>query len=154
LGVNKNVSTYSSEPIQINFNIIDISCGYFHNIILTNNGNSFGFGDNSAGQLGISNGYQETYVQNFILNNIIQISSGSFHSLLLNNKNQLYSFGSNSDGQLGLNLQLNINITIPTQIILQYNDTIKQISCGNYHSLILNNTGSVYSFGLNNVNCF
>jgi E3 ubiquitin-protein ligase HERC4 len=82
------------------------------------------------------------------MNNILQITSGSYNSLLLNTNNQIFSFGSNSNGQLGLNLPLSINITIPTQIIIS---NIKQISCGNYHCLLLNNNGSVYSFGMNNV---
>jgi alpha-tubulin suppressor-like RCC1 family protein len=137
--------------IQINNNIIDISCGYFHNIILDKSSKAFGFGDNSYGQLGFDHS-KESFNQNFIMNNIIQITTGSYNTLLLNNINEIYSFGSNSYGQLGLNLPISINISvsIPTQIIIQINNII-QISCGNYHCLLLSNAGLVYSFGLNNV---
>ena len=36
------------------------------------------------------------------------------------------------------------------QIILT-NDKIKQLACGGYHSLILVNDGTIYSFGWNNM---
>jgi E3 ubiquitin-protein ligase HERC4 len=139
--------------IFLNKSIIDISCGYNHNIILDINKNAHSFGDNSYGQLGVNN-VNETHIQTFILINIIQISTGSFNSLLLNNINQIFSFGSNSNGQLGLNLQMDdsIFISTPTQIFLPSSfNTIKQISCGNYHCLILNGIGLIYSFGKNNV---
>jgi E3 ubiquitin-protein ligase HERC4 len=149
LGLDKNVS-YIIDPIQINNNIDDISCGLYHNIILKRGGDAFGFGDNSFGQLGILN-TKETYIQSIInINDIVQIATGDYHSLLLNNNNQIFSFGSNSFGQLGLNIEFGLNVETPTQIIFP-NNLITQISCGKYHCLVLCDSGDVYSFGLNNV---
>jgi regulator of chromosome condensation len=47
LGVNKQFTSYSSNPILINNNIQDISCGKFHNLIL-NNGKAYSFGLNNV----------------------------------------------------------------------------------------------------------
>jgi alpha-tubulin suppressor-like RCC1 family protein len=87
------------------------------------------------------------------VNNIIQIATGNYNSLILNNNNEIFSFGSNSNGQLGLNLLISIYTTktIPTKLIITNNNKIIQISCGNYHCLLLFSTGEVYSFGMNNV---
>jgi alpha-tubulin suppressor-like RCC1 family protein len=139
------------EITKINFDIIDISCGESHNIILKKDYSAYSFGDNSYGQLGISNGYQETHLQYNILNNVSQIATGSYHSLLLTQNSKIFSFGSNEYGQLGLNLSFSllINITVPT--LININSTIIQISCGNFHCLILDNTGIVLSFGNNYV---
>jgi alpha-tubulin suppressor-like RCC1 family protein len=151
LGVNKTNTQYSTNLVQINTNIAEISCGCFHNIVLNKLGKVYGFGDNSFGQLGILY-INETFTQSLInLNNIIQITTGNYNTLLLNNINQIFSFGSNQYGQLGLNLPFNSNIYIPIQIVI-LNIKIIQISCGNYHCLILIDTGEVYSFGFNNVN--
>ena len=39
--------------------VTDISCGDAHNIALVSNGNMYSWGDNSAGQLGISHTYTD-----------------------------------------------------------------------------------------------
>jgi E3 ubiquitin-protein ligase HERC4 len=119
---------------------------------LRDNNTAYSFGDNTFGQLGINN-ITEIFIPSFIMKDIIQITSGFYHSLILNIYDKIFSFGSNSNGQLGLNLPLFYNISIPTEILFPINQ-IKSISCGNFHCLVLNTTGSIYSFGMNNVNLF
>jgi alpha-tubulin suppressor-like RCC1 family protein len=117
---------------------------------LDNIGKVFSFGDNTFGQLG-TNSFIETHLPMFIMNNINKISTGCYHSLLLTNNNQVYSFGSNSNGQLGLNLPILLNSTInqPTQLSIPNSNSIVQISCGNYHCLLLSKSGLVFTFGFN-----
>lgn len=77
--------------------------------------------------------------------NIIKLSSGGTHTLLLNRKGQVYSFGySCRNGQLGLGPKTH-SAHSPTLI----NDVsdIVSIACGDKHSLLLNKSGHVYSFG-------
>jgi alpha-tubulin suppressor-like RCC1 family protein len=100
--------------------------------------------------LGLSN-YLNIYFPIKIMENIQIFSTGELHTIFKKNES-LYSFGENSFGQLGLGH----NFTVNTPTILQKftNFNILQISCGYYHTLILDSAGDVYSFGLNNVNIF
>jgi alpha-tubulin suppressor-like RCC1 family protein len=94
--------------------------------------------------------YSPTQILNF---KIKEVSTGETHSIILTNNNQLFSFGSNSFGELGLGYSSNKNISIPTEINHNFTKfNIKKISCGYYHTLILDENGEVYSFGKNDVN--
>ena len=94
-------------------------------------------------------------------NKVIKITSGQNHNLVLTSKGQVYSFGDNTDGKCGFDPTQN-QIDIPTLIegtgvtqgdVYNYDDPklgkIKDISCGLKHSLILNEDGTVFSFGDN-----
>jgi alpha-tubulin suppressor-like RCC1 family protein len=152
LGISNLEISYSSNWNIINNNIIDISCGQHHTLMVDINNNTYSFGLNSFGQLGL-NHYDNIYSPTQILNfKIKKVFTGETFSIILTNNDQLFSFGSNSFGELGLGYSSTKNITIPTEI--NHNFTkykIKQISCGSYHTLILDQNGDVYSFGKNDV---
>jgi alpha-tubulin suppressor-like RCC1 family protein len=80
-----------------------------------------------------------------ILDDFIQISSGHTHTLFLNRNGEVYSYGSNEYGQLGI---INDAINISNPILIPITKNIIQISAGANHSLLLDNKGLVYSFGL------
>lgn len=125
-------------------NIIKISTGRQHSLVLNDRGQVFSFGSNHNGQLGLSSSktaWNPTLILN--ISNIIDISAGEYHSLLLNNEGKVWSFGDNSNGQLGREGFRNGYILT---LIPELND-IKQISAGTFHSLILNDRGHIYSFG-------
>ena len=93
--------------------------------------------------------YQISKIINF--NNISQISTGETFSIILTQNNKLYSFGDNKYGQLGLGY-IGGSVKVPTEIPLIFtNSTITKLSCGYYHTLLLDDNGIVYSFGLNEV---
>src|SRR5439155_538544 len=94
-----------NNPILIpNLNqIIQISAGHHHSLVLSNNGHVYAFGYNDVDQLGLKDIIgivTPTLIPN--LNQIIQISAGHSHSLALSNTGQIYAFGNNGYGQLGL----------------------------------------------------
>ena len=98
-------------------------------------------------------------------NKIIKIASGHNHNLILTSKGQVYSFGDNTYGQCGFDNNANANIDTPRLIDgtgdfqgnINYNNDpnfpkpgkIKDIACGEFHSLILNMKGQVFAFGDN-----
>ena len=125
-------------------NIIQISAGGFHSLVLDNNGKVYSFGYNSEGQLGLGNENDELNPKLIELEDyIVDISAGNYHSLLLSSGGDVYSFGMNDSGQLGL--KNNGNRNIPT--IIPDIKNIIQISAGGFHSLLLNRNGNVYAFG-------
>jgi alpha-tubulin suppressor-like RCC1 family protein len=96
--------------------------------------------------------YIDKYVVNHtgtgLLSNVKTISCGNYHTLFLLNNGNVYSCGYNNYGQLGLATYAIQSIGKPTAV--RNGTNIKTISCGLYHSVILNNSGDAYSCGLNN----
>lgn len=72
------------------------------------------------------------------------ISAGNYHSLGVKN-GELYSFGHNTFGQLGNNS--NEHSSLPVKVGSK-SDWVK-VRTGNYHSLAIDSSGSLWSWGLN-----
>ena len=70
----------------------------------------------------------------------------SYHSLILKNDGTLWGTGYNKNGQLGLGDTT--DRTTFTQVTTNAND-IKSIYCGENHTLILKNDGTLWGCGLN-----
>jgi alpha-tubulin suppressor-like RCC1 family protein len=77
---------------------------------------------------------------------IKMIFCGWSHNIILNEKNELFVCGDNSKGQLGLGDNENIN----EYIRLDYNfGKIKNIFCGSFHNIILNENNELFVCGDN-----
>ncbi len=156
--------TNNQVPMEISGNdtdisgIIAVSCGGAHTAILTEEGKVLTFGSNSqggtiTGQLGRTvennNNFdsEPTVIPN--LTNCIAVSCGGSHTAILKNNGTVFTFGEHSVGQLG---QGNITSNILTPIEISGNHTdIIAVSCGEFHTAILKNNGTVLTFGLNNM---
>ena len=84
------------------------------------------------------------------LNNIIQISCSDSHALFLDNKGNVYGLGSNNYGELGINGKYMAKNCIDIPTLIPSLNNIIEIAAGEHHSLVLDNTGKIYSFGYNN----
>ena len=80
---------------------------------------------------------------------ITSIKSGWEHNVCQDSNKMLYSWGNNSRCQCGFDKSENINgiITTPKNILELNDKNIKEISCGNEHTLALTKDGDVYSWG-------
>ena len=137
---------------QITTNTYDVKsvyCSNNHTIILKNDGTLWGSGYNNYGQLGLGDKKdRNTFVQMTTnVNNIKSVYCGGYYTLILKNDGTLWGSGQNSDGQLGLEDTSDRNIF--TQITTNTND-IKSVYCGNNHTLILKNDGTLWGCGYNN----
>src|SRR5436853_483783 len=121
-------------------NIIAITAGGLHSMILNERGQIYTFGDNGCGQLGLgdnaskhnTNRNTPTLIPN--ISNIIAITAGGLHSMILNERGQIYTFGANNYGQLGLG----DNDSQHTPTIINDISNIIAILAGRLHSMILN----------------
>jgi RCC1 and BTB domain-containing protein len=131
--------------------IIAISCGYKHSLVLSSLGDIYAFGNNDFGQLGIaSNTNQLTPLRmnGFVLEKVVAISCSSIHSLALTESGHVFSWGYNENGNLGIGNFDNKNS--PQRVVLNDAIIIRKIVCGLGHNLMLSTDGDIYSFGLNN----
>jgi alpha-tubulin suppressor-like RCC1 family protein len=147
LGYDDDRNTYIK--LEHNFGKIkNIHNGEFHNIILNENNELYVCGDNQCGQLGLGDfKSRNTYTKlehNF--GNIKNIYSGTEHNIILNENNELYVCGYNDYGQLGLGDNKNRN----THTKLEHNfGIIKNIYCGGFHNIILNENNEIFVIGNN-----
>lgn len=135
---------------------------------IVDNYNVFTWGSNEMGQLGqdIENtttkdkdGYSYS-AQPIPLNNlkylrICWVSAGDGHTVSVSRNGMVYSWGASACGQLGLERIESMPRDsegypyqpIPMQIKLLNNVKIKEISCGDAHSIALTQDGKLYSWG-------
>ncbi len=146
--------------------ITQIAAGGDHSLLLASDGTVFSFGLNGweypfwtyiGGQTGLNSDWGNTLIATPIVTTnlagktITQIAAGDDHSLLLASDGTVFSFGSNFlVSQTGHNSNGG-NITIATPIVATNlaGKTITQIAAGSYHSLLLADDGTVFSFGAN-----
>ncbi|XP_015787614.1 probable E3 ubiquitin-protein ligase HERC3 [Tetranychus urticae] len=129
-----------------------VSCGYFHNSILTDAGQIFSWGCNQFGQLGLAKDFESigkpSLIKILAHQCVIQICSGAHHSLALTKNGEIYSWGANNLGQLGLGYK-NPSANKPHLITSLQASPIFSISSGSYHSFGLSCTGALYGWGKN-----
>jgi alpha-tubulin suppressor-like RCC1 family protein len=123
-----------------------VCAGSFFTMYIANQ-KLFGFGTNSAGQLGMAaiTTITTPTLNPWISGNVESITCGGSHSLVLRSDGILVSFGDNSAGQLGIGTFTASNI--PTTILTF--GTVRKISAGLAHSFYLNTAGDLYAFGDN-----
>ena len=147
LGDTTDRTTFNKVTTNINNDVEQISCGYNHTFILKNDGSVYSCGLNGNGQLGLGDDihrYTFTQVTN---NDIKQIACGNSYTFILKNDGSVWACGGNSSGQLGLGNYTDKNTF--TQVTTNINNDVKQVSCGDFHTFIIKNDGSVYSCGDN-----
>lgn len=147
LGIGHLNNQCTPKKIEIPQPILSISCGYEHVLCISEDYSLWSFGSNKYGQLclGYSNS-EEKYPKKTQFTNITNISAGYGFSLFQCDSKKIYSCGFNCFGQLGLGhnyIQSN-PISIPN---LPKN--IVKICSGGFHTLLLDNAGSIFSFGFN-----
>ncbi len=139
--------TYHETPILISGlnNIIQISAGMTHSLMLDANGKVYSFGSNVYEALGLPRSVKSVYTATIIpdLDDIIAIAAGRWFSLALRSDGRVFGFGLSDKLQLGIN-----KCYITPMLIPDLNDII-QITAGFEHSLALNKQGQIYSFGSN-----
>lgn len=135
-------------------NIVQVSAGYSHSLAVSDKGNVYSFGESVHGSLGYPadrNQNLPKIIEYFSDNEIkiVEAVASQFYSLFLTDNGEVYSCGLGEVGALGHGDF--DNQELPKKIAALDDISIKQISARSSHSLVLSNTGEVYSFGLNDV---
>lgn len=132
--------------------IISVVCGREHAIILCQNGDIYGYGSNTEGQLGIlltPVTPSQTYVNPVrvdTIKDVLAIACGNNHSLVLT-KEGLFGCGENGYGKLGLGHTRNVYewTKLPIQKVISF-------WCGDYRTMVLTEDG-LFACGSNYNGC-
>lgn len=169
---NFKVLRYSSSPIEIstlsNESISNYSLGGGHIVAVNSEGQLYSWGACACGQLGIddasntvldSEGYPAQPFPKPItkLNNIKikYVACGDAHTLAISDNGDIYSWGGSGCGQLGhpnISELPKDNDNFPYLPFPKLIDSIQDIkmcdiACGKTHSIAIDNSGNVYSWG-------
>ena len=135
------------ERVDIEEQMISISCGRRHFACVGREGNLYLFGESSNSQFSIdcSRIVKGIYIYDKIeFGKAILVRCGANYTVYVTEEFEVYSFGNNNNGQLGFSFAANPKPTkIPKLVDIHY------VSCGLGHTLFLNREGFVYSCGNN-----
>lgn len=145
-----------NEPLS---GVVGVAAGGYHSLAVDSDGKVWSWGNFSNGQLGrgvINNTFVNfsSQVADSIpipvngspFSSITAIAAGGSHSLALDSNGTVWSWGYNGYGQLGNATTLGMNGYYPTVLSLQ---NITKIAAGGSHSLALDTSGNVWSWGYN-----
>ena len=140
-------SVHSNILITKNEDIVDVSCGYYHTLFSTKNGDLFGFGSNERGELVESNEYNQSLGVTLITNDpsIKHFICGFARSLIYKQNGDLIVMGDNylSDFE-----KLDVDKeSIQFPFLLMNSPNIVSIHCAFQHTFIYLQNGDLYAFG-------
>ncbi|EDW74785.1 uncharacterized protein Dwil_GK15861 [Drosophila willistoni] len=135
-------------PVESIQNLVDISAGGMHNLVLTKSGKIYSFGCNDEGALGriTTEKYSESVPGLVVLpGKALKISAGDSHSACLLEDGRVFAWGSfrNSHGNMGLTIDGNKRM--PFNLLEGF--VCVSIASGVDHLVILTNKGKVYTVG-------
>ncbi|KAL9657623.1 hypothetical protein ABK040_012702 [Willaertia magna] len=129
--------TFYKKALKKEFNnekITDIACGFNYFMILTENNNIYGYGDNSSGQLGRKGDFEIKRIKkiktDYIPSKIAKIYCTYNNTLLLTKDGKCYACGDSCyscDGQL--------------------NQQSAELACGGYNSIIVDKNRDIFMSG-------
>ena len=153
--------TYSFLP-SYKKEVFQVEAGYYHNLVIKDDGTVWAFGDDAYGQLGDGTSGTDSNTPGQVLGvggtgttleGIVKVAGGIYHSLALKNDGTVYAWGRNNYGQLGQNSSDSSTHPLPLQVVgeanVGYLEGVVDIAAGAYHSLALKGDGTVYAWGYN-----
>ncbi|XP_052463903.1 probable E3 ubiquitin-protein ligase HERC3 isoform X1 [Carassius gibelio] len=139
----QHVKSLSGVPLA------QISAGGDHSFGLSLSGVVFGWGKNSAGQLGLgdtTDRHVPTVVKSLNRKKTVSISCGGEHTATLSKGGTVFTFGSGGSGQLGHNSFRDEHH--PRVVAELWGSEVSQVTCGRHHTLVsVASSKRIYSFG-------
>uniref|UniRef100_A0A1B0FK39 RCC1-like domain-containing protein n=1 Tax=Glossina morsitans morsitans TaxID=37546 RepID=A0A1B0FK39_GLOMM len=129
-------------------NVVDVTAGGMHNLLLTLEGHVYSFGCNDEGALGRDSSEEGSeFVPHAIdlPNKVLKISAGDSHSACLLEDGRVFAWGSFRDSHGNMGLTLEGNKRLPIEVLP--GTICCDIASGADHLVILSCAGKVYTIG-------
>ncbi|KAL2098053.1 hypothetical protein ACEWY4_007260 [Coilia grayii] len=152
LGLGKGEpSTLSPQPLKslAGIPLSQISAGGDHSFALSLSGAVFGWGKNTAGQLGLGSKNDipvPVQVTSLNFKKTVHISCGGEHTAVLTKDGLVFTCGSGHYGQLGHN---SLRDELRPRLVAElWGSKVSQVACGRYHTLAFaESQNTIYAFG-------
>lgn len=139
---NNNKEVTGNKFVKVYSDIKAISTG----LLLKTNGDLYSFGYGCYGALGIGKKGSSKEPVTFVMHDVINISSSQEHSLVILKDGTLLSSGGGSHCNFGT---VGNGTTSPSYSFIPIMENVKEISVGNYYSMVIKNDDSLWAFGVN-----
>ncbi|KAA8818294.1 hypothetical protein CSQ85_09030 [Bifidobacterium rousetti] len=151
---NDSIVKLSSVPVKVKtpdgVHFTQVNAGSMHSLAIGDDGNTYAWGNNEAGQLG-NNSTNSSSVPVKVKTpdgvHFAQVSAGSMHSLAIGDDGNTYAWGSNSNGQLGNDSTH--SSSVPVKVTIPEGVHFTQVSAGGRYSLAVGDDGNTYAWGDN-----
>lgn len=133
-------STKPLVPLQLRHRpVVSITCGENHSMVMTIGGNVYSWGENTHGQLGLSdttNRLRPELIKALRSMGATKISAGRNHSLVISQSGLLLAFGSNNHGQCGVDSEVKVQ---PQPVVVERLRELRSVDvCGGFaHTIVL-----------------
>ncbi|XP_020879392.1 uncharacterized protein LOC9310014 [Arabidopsis lyrata subsp. lyrata] len=126
-----------------------IACGGQHAVLVTKQGESFSWGEESEGRLGHgvdSNVQHPKLIDALSTTNIELVACGEYHSCAVTLSGDLYTWGKGDFGILGHGNE--VSHWVPKRVnFLMEGIHVSSIACGPYHTAVVTSAGQLFTFG-------
>lgn len=152
MGLGSTNSESLPRPIRaiLSRRVVLAACSYHHTVFLCGDGTLFSCGRNDSGQLGHGDTADKKTPQAILSapKHVVSISCGQFHTVASTAQGVVYACGKNDYGQLGMESSNHVKVFSKIQIGTEL-DSVVQVCCGYYHTLLVTSAGVVAGFGRN-----
>lgn len=128
-------------------NLVFVSAGHSHSILVTTTGQVYTCGLGTSGQLGVGSFSNFMSPQLTILSNIVFVNAGFETSFFINSTGSVFASGSNLAGIFGNGDNTGSNL--PTLLTNPSLRSISKVSSNLNHALFLSTSGNAFSVGHN-----
>lgn len=148
--------TFTATPTEVDTSGFDgtpikVKSGTRHSLVLTDTNNVYAFGYNRQGQLGLGH-YTSMktpmHISGEFTDNVIDIHAGTFYSGLITKDGKLYTVGQGANGQIGTGQEGSFTISTWHENTTVFDGNPVKLAMFYTHSLLVTDTGHLYSFGV------
>ena len=125
-----------------------VSGGGHHAFIIKEDLTLWAIGSNAYGQLGLGHTGEVSEFTQVPLYNVVDVIAGDAFTFAITKENKVYACGNNEDGQLGLGDKIDRNYFVEV-VNLPYASGIKEVDCGDSHTVITTMDGKLFVCGNN-----
>lgn len=133
--------------------VIQVECTYYSSLFLSRTGKVFAAGRGHYGVTGsgdLADKFLPVLVEGALAGNPVRrICTGSRHCIVVTVSGRVYGFGDNHKGQLGIDPSDTSEGISPVAVRMRIDSPVSSIGCGEWHSLFLTQSGSLYGCGSN-----